>query len=51
MKAIENLNKADKDNVQRSLSHFFFFGGGGVDLTKNKAMGPAGRRLSDLSFE
>lgn len=50
MKAIENLNKADKDNVQRSLSHFFL-GGGGVDLTENKAMGPAGRRLSDLSFE
>lgn len=50
MKAIENLNKADKDNVQRSLSHFFFRRGG-VDLTENKAMGPAGRRLSDLSFE
>lgn len=50
MKAIENLNKADKDNVQRSLSHFFFWGVG-VDLTENKAMGPAGRRLSDLSFE
>ena len=29
----------------------FMWGGGGVDLTESKAMGPAGRRLSDLSFE
>lgn len=53
MRTIENLNKANKDNVQRFVSHYIFFswGGGGDDLTENKAMGPAGLRLFDLVFK
>ena len=59
MRTIENLNKANKDNVQRFVSHYIFFfvggggggGRGGNDLTENKAMGPAGLRLFDLVFK
>lgn len=37
----------------RMMMTFFFSweGGGGNDLTENKAMGPAGLRLFDLVFK